>query len=289
TSVYHFHPALLDACWQVFAATWEAPDDGKWATYMPVGIDAFRLFQRPAGRLWSYARLRQTGRETRSGDLMVFDESGRLVAEVQGLHVKRATPEALQRALQERPAGELADRPSLLTNGAAQPQDIKFAAPSWQEWLYEVEWRPQPHPQAAVSEGPLPAAPSQTVEQVQPLFTQLEAEHGLGVAAELLPQLEALSVTAVWQALAHLGWPLAPGQRFSVDTLAQASGVVPQQRSLLQRMMQMLAEEGLLRTQGDDWEVVQALAPELPGNLAVQLEELAGRYPIYAAELAVFD
>ncbi|MEW6735824.1 MAG: polyketide synthase dehydratase domain-containing protein, partial [Acidobacteriota bacterium] len=82
---YHIHPALLDACFQVLAAA--APIEAT-ISFMPVYIDSVRIYRRLDFPLWSYAIFRSSIEQDTGysqGDIKLFDESGHLVAEIQGL------------------------------------------------------------------------------------------------------------------------------------------------------------------------------------------------------------
>lgn len=278
-NAYHFHPALLDACWQVFAATWDSPagalNGDQLDTYMPVSLDSFRFYRRPSAQLWSHARPRPLpvsrtrggdGRETLTADLSLYDEEGRLVAEVDGLTAKRATREALRRALR-----------------GVSP------AEKWRDWLYEVKWRPQPHLRRAEIQPP------DSIEQIgleelsrglQPRVIELRAQNGLAATAGLLPQIDALSAAAILQAFAQLGWTFTAARPVTVDALTQATGIAAQHRALLRRMLGVLAEEGILLPEGDGWQVVSTPVVSDPQT---RLAALAARYPVYAGEIDLFD
>src|SRR5262249_2665002 len=122
------HPALLDASLQVLAAAMPGDGDGSTGTgmYLPTSVDSMRVYSHPVGRLWSHGVLRPGGDAPfgdLQGDIRLLDESGRMVAEVMGLHLRSLIREG-QRAVQE---------------------DVG-------DWLYTVEWqpkaRPEPEPEA---------------------------------------------------------------------------------------------------------------------------------------------
>ncbi len=123
---YHLHPALLDSCFQLLGALLDGQTSD---VYLPVGMDRLQVHGRAGARAWARASLRPAGgaKEALTGDLELFDESGQLVAELHGLHLKRATRQALRGALQKR----------------------------FDDWLYEVAWRPK-----ALSEAKEPAGGS---------------------------------------------------------------------------------------------------------------------------------
>ena len=58
-NAYQFHPAILDACLQVFGAAVavEATETGEQEIYLPTRIDQFRVHGRPGPHLWGHAQL----------------------------------------------------------------------------------------------------------------------------------------------------------------------------------------------------------------------------------------
>nr|UUL70766.1 Beta-ketoacyl-acyl-carrier-protein synthase I [Vitiosangium cumulatum] len=117
---YKVHPGLLDACVQLFGVIEyrEGMEDDS-EVYLPVSMDRYRLWSRPGARLWSHARIRPsagTSRETLKADIRLYDEAGGVVAEIEGLCIKRAPRETLAR----------------------------FGQAQLRNWLHEVEWREEP-------------------------------------------------------------------------------------------------------------------------------------------------
>jgi myxalamid-type polyketide synthase MxaB len=109
TTMYHLHPVLLDACFQVSAAT--LSDEP--VTYLPIGVERLETIGRPGTELWCEARLRSAHPEAPIIDLRLWTADGQLVANVKGLQLKRASV-----------------------------QTIRGEEP-WQNWLYQVVWQPQ--------------------------------------------------------------------------------------------------------------------------------------------------
>jgi len=115
---YLLHPALLDACLQVFAAilfkTGElTTEQGVW---LPIGLESLRFVSPSTPRLWGHARLRSgldISQDSLKADFCLLDDAGGLVAELTGLLLKRAGRNVLSRARQ----------------------------PRLGHWLYEPQWR----------------------------------------------------------------------------------------------------------------------------------------------------
>jgi malonyl CoA-acyl carrier protein transacylase len=113
---YQLHPVLLEACLQILEATFL--EDNYQNTYVPVGVERLLFYTLKSADIWCYAQLRQVEEKrhsTLSADLHLLTPNGIAIAILEGLQLKRAPREAML--------------------GTAQK--------SWQDWLYEVEWRPQ--------------------------------------------------------------------------------------------------------------------------------------------------
>jgi acyl transferase domain-containing protein len=222
---YGFHPALLDACLQIVGAA--LPDED--VTYLPIGMDGFRLYRQPGMFVWSHVIVRSNqpaNHLTLTADLRVFDANDQIVAEAIGLHFKRA------------------DRAALLGHADSSSD---FA-----DWLYEVQWQLQPR----ADNGFMPDLAA-LADRVQPLAAPLAQQHNLANYTELLPQLEALSLAYVIAAFEQLGWKPQVGQRTSADALAQQLGVIDQQRRLFVRLLEILSEGDYVRYVNDEWKVAR--------------------------------
>ncbi len=116
---YRFHPAFLDACFHLLGAP--LPGAKVDSAYLLIGIDHLYLYQQPTGPLWNHTVLVEHMGETFTGDIQLFDKTGVLVAEAQGLQLKRANRDLLLRAVR----------------------------PSFDDWFYTVEWQPKQLPLGA--------------------------------------------------------------------------------------------------------------------------------------------
>ncbi|NLY00840.1 MAG: SDR family NAD(P)-dependent oxidoreductase [Rhodopirellula sp.] len=117
---YHLHPALLDACFQSMAGIVPRETDGSDSsyTYMPVFVRAVRMHADLAERMWTYAvRTSSDSRpspETVEGNVLLIDDGGRVLVELEGVRVQRV--------------------------GRSQGQDRQGDIRSW---LYRVDWQSQ--------------------------------------------------------------------------------------------------------------------------------------------------
>jgi myxalamid-type polyketide synthase MxaE and MxaD len=115
--VYQIHPALLDACLQVIAATQSALFENN--LYIPTGCKSIRFFSRPDRLIWSHVFIQSepaSGADILNADIRLLDGSGQITTELIGFRLQRTS----------RRIGHLLSR-----------QD---------NWLYQVRWQAQGEP-----------------------------------------------------------------------------------------------------------------------------------------------
>jgi len=99
------HPGLIDNAFATVAgALLAAAGQGDGTSRPPWMFKELRWFGAPRGRLWCRSRLQgepQAGEETMAMDLVLFEDTGRVVAAVDGLVTKRARPAAFLRQEQK--------------------------------------------------------------------------------------------------------------------------------------------------------------------------------------------
>jgi acyl transferase domain-containing protein len=125
---YRYHPALADAAGHALAATipLEASAGPLGGAFVGGALDRFVFRRSPQGRLYSYVRRRgDSGADNvLAGDVQLVDESGTVVAEVQGVRLW------------------------YLAAGTAGPTDETLA-----RRLYTIEWTPSTPTPAPTLEG----------------------------------------------------------------------------------------------------------------------------------------
>ncbi|MFC9430201.1 SDR family NAD(P)-dependent oxidoreductase [Streptomyces sp. NPDC056987] len=144
---HHVHPAVLDACGQVLAATLPDSDvPGEQHAFVLGSLDAFRRYGPLTGTLYSHAVRRELTAESFSGDVVVRDERGTLLAEFRGLRIRWL--------LRREQPGRTAD------------------------WLYRPRWLPAAVPGAL----PEPAVGSWLVFEDEDFGPRLAPAHGARIA-----------------------------------------------------------------------------------------------------------
>ena len=89
TSNEHLHPALFDAALQSTLTTLTAR--GDFDLYIPTGIDHLQLYQSTCDDFWCYGGLQSASHGIVIGDIVLFNDSGELIAEASGVRAQALT------------------------------------------------------------------------------------------------------------------------------------------------------------------------------------------------------
>ncbi len=244
---YGLHPVMFDACCHVAGASLAAKTG---ASYMVVGLNGFQVFERGLNHVWVHATARAEhdgAADTLTADLLVLDESNAVVAAVDGLMFRRVTEEALARA----------------------------ASRSFADWLYSVAWERKP----LAGSSPVPALAS-IAAMAEQETAEFRSDSGLSETADALPHVNGLATLYAARALQQLGWSPRRGDTFTLGDIKTILNMAGRHERLLRRILDMLAEDGLLVTNEQGWAVARPLPQEDPD---AQASELAAAYRSAAA------
>ncbi len=136
------------------------------------------------------------------------------------------------------------------------PTAAPVAAEAPADWFYRPVWQLKP-----LRAGSQPVAGAPDIAALQPVLiaraSRLRTEYGFDRYDALKPQLDDVSAAFVVEALSQLGFPFMPGAHPTTAELRECCGVVERQRMLFGRALEMLAEDGILCLEGDEWRVLQ--------------------------------
>jgi NADPH:quinone reductase-like Zn-dependent oxidoreductase/NAD(P)-dependent dehydrogenase (short-subunit alcohol dehydrogenase family)/SAM-dependent methyltransferase len=257
---YRIHPALLDAALQVVTAALfrEEELDRSRDTYMPVSVERYRLLTTPARELWSHVVIRSAAMTAPIADLRLYDDGGRLVAEIEGLRLRRVEAAAW----------------------ASAPRQSGMD-------LYEITWQPAAsdpvEKPAALWSAPAAAAIDEAVE---PAVERLVAEHRLREYGTSASDLDAISRDFIIDALNALGWLPQVGARIDEMQLRAQLGIVARYDRLFGRFLEILAEDGFLLRDGSAWIVSRWLVSSEPVR---RIDAIRRAHPDAAAELGLVE
>ncbi len=258
-AVYWLHPALFDAGLQsVLACLPEEPGGGE-SIYLPVGFRRVRFRGFTPTLRTARARVRREGDGSFSADVRLLDDSGEAVVSIDGLVL----------------------RPVSRAGFGAEHRSGTASALS--EWLYRPVWEAKPLA-GATQAAPLNFSTSHLADSAADSWQGLSDKHSLPVYSSLAPELDALCAGYVVAALRELGWDVASGERRRADTLADELKVVPAHRRMLNRIVEMIEEDGVVEQENEFLIVRRVPAPADPAALAERLME---RWPSCRAELSM--
>ncbi|MDJ0903719.1 MAG: SDR family NAD(P)-dependent oxidoreductase [Xenococcus sp. MO_188.B8] len=257
---YQLYPGLLDSCLQLISTCWQEKLDvgeGEFL-YVPFCMAKVQFYGSPSDHqyIWCHAqgRLDLSNSQGLGADIRLFDQTGQTIAEFIGFETRKASHETLLPTSQE----------------------------SLKNLLYQVAW----YPKEQESKQPpdylpaLQAIRSHLVHQLKKLTARPEIEnYGMG-----LKNLEALSTAYVKEAFQEMDWEYQAGEQFSSKTLADQLGVISSYQRLFDRLLEIMTEEGVLKSIGSQWEVI--CAPKQTEPLR-QMEARLTQYPEVAAELTL--
>ena len=89
---YHFHPAVLDACFHIFKGVQDIPADAAPEDYfyLPAYIRRIRTHcDKPPTRFWAHASLVLDDGQSLVADIYVYDERGHRIADILGFRADR--------------------------------------------------------------------------------------------------------------------------------------------------------------------------------------------------------
>lgn len=232
-----WHPGLIDSCFQTLLAA--LPEDME-ATLVPTQIARVRFRDPPPLQgMTAHLVIRSLER----------GKTPRLLADIQ------LTDEAGRTLLEIEGFEALGvDSHRLLRADATAPDD----------WFYQLRWQAEPEPVALIT----------TLKQRAPALFDSTAPKRYGRA---LAALDGVAAQFGCETLQKLGWGFSLGHRDSLDGFAEALGVLPRHERLLGRLLDMLAGCGVLRRDGDTWEVLAALPQD--GDATASAEALLTDFP----------
>ncbi len=171
---------------------------------------------------------------------------------------------------------------------SAEPTSESRVAPQkLQDFLYEIDWQMKKSPVSGVN---LPAdfIPDlgDIAAALRPEVSRLYAAHGLERYDEMLRRIDRLCVAYALAAFRKLGWNLELNERVSLDQLMQRMAVEKRHHRLMERLLNLLGEDGLLRSAGAEWEVCRTPATIAPER---DMEALREEFPESSAELKMLE
>ncbi len=144
--------------------------------------------------------------------------------------------------------------------------------------LFQIDWKPA---SLQKKEPPSEYMPSPDIIKAALESSGAITQRG---RPELLSKLELLSISYVFYAFREMGWEFREGQSFSSEEAVSKTAIADKHKRLLNHLLGMLAEEGILEQNGNGWLVRRV--PDVHNPRPYQ-ETLLNDYPELKAELTI--
>src|SRR5207342_2551711 len=108
------------------------------------------------------------------------------------------------------------------------------------------DWQPTD----ALSDGAVAKSltgPAVIARRLEPRLPELVGTYGADLYDRLGPALDSVWSAFIVHGVRRLGAALHAGDRFAPDSLARTLGIFPQHRRLFARLLEILAEDGILQ------------------------------------------
>ncbi len=163
-------------------------------------------------------------------------------------------------------------------DGDRKPRPASAAA--FADWLYEIEWEPLPR----LGQPAVDFRPREIASALEGRLGTLSSRFNTATYDEFQPRLDRMCTAYVLYALHKLGWSGHPGESIVAEAVMKQLGIDARHRRLVDRMLTMLSEDGLLERSGSGWRTIRQPASVEPGALAAKLLD---DFPGHRAELVL--
>ena len=245
---YYFHPAVLDACFQVFRAVREmtAAETSQFL-FLPASIGRIRLHvDKPPTHLWAHATLRSSDAQSMICDIHVYDDQGQPVADIQEFRV--------------------------------EPVERKQGGDELESWLYQFHWEMCRLRGTGIQGSCHFSGTADMVAAADCRMPELYQRYGIGdYSREFLPRSERITCQFIQNAFLKLGWDVSVGDTFHFPDFVRELGIVRQHYRVARIQLKSLEAAGMLRSVGpDSWTVLEQ---PVMRSTAADLDQLKADYP----------
>ncbi|VAX27809.1 Polyketide synthase modules and related proteins, partial [hydrothermal vent metagenome] len=253
---YQIHPAILDAAFQVSALLALESEALAQKLFLPVSVDRFQFNGSTDGPLWVHVQAVNFDSSQAVVDLTMFDDTGKIWVECQGLHFRALNP--------------------------SRGRDLQDP----DNWLYHWRWEPcvENGPEAKISDAALLPGPDQITSFLEKNLDDLAPVLNLSRFYDSIePKLNQLSVSYVLSVLKNLTPGFESLTEFSTESFIAQFKLNPKHPAYLDNCFAMLANEGILKQENSQWKMGACpTETETPQEI---WKSLIGEFPSYLAEL----
>ena len=253
---YHFHPVLIDACFQTVATSgmMASPSGDLEISFLPMAVERIRLLSENFhAELWVQTEIRSQTTDSITADFKVYQPNGELLAEILGGRFDR------------------------LMESTANTAGYQVYQLHWEQKRLKTV-----HP---AERGKFPPV-TEIVHPLLDLHRELYQSYDLQrITNDYFPQLEAIAHKIFHGTLIALGWDYELGSVIACDDLMLELGIIGRHRPLVEVVLEQLEINDLLTAVDDkSWRVIGELVSE---DVRVLLDDLLLSFPQMEANITL--
>ena len=258
-SDYHFHPAVLDACFHALKGAQVIPEGSRAGQkfYLPSSI---RRVQRYGNvlpdKLWAHALVTFDDGESVVADIIVMNEEGKRVADVLGFCVERIDQ---------------------------KDEEIEAINNSF----YEFSWEPKRLKGSRVREKIAFTNFDHVIEEVDAENNERYERYNLAsYYNKFVQEVDALAQLCFESSLKELGWNPDPDSVYTTGQIIEELGISLDHERLVEAQLKALSVEGPLEELGQgEWRVIRCMNSI---DVVRQLDDLRIKHPDLKADLDLY-
>lgn len=256
---YHFHPAVLDACFHAVKGAQVIPVDSKPGDnfFLPAAIRRIRMFvDKMPLRLWSHVKVTFDNRETVISDILVYNDAGERIAEILGFRVDRV-------------------------------EQKDEATESIENSFYQYHWEKMRLHGSRVSDTLVLSSNAAIAADSRETAPVVFEKYGLGAyLADFAPRSKAVVGNFITNAWLDLGWNPVEGEIITFDSHVRSLGILTDHYRLVRAQLRDLTSDGIFEQTGEDtWKILRVPARTNPSE---ELAQLAREWPRCEPELDLY-
>jgi SAM-dependent methyltransferase/NAD(P)-dependent dehydrogenase (short-subunit alcohol dehydrogenase family) len=152
-------------------------------------------------------------------------------------------------------------------------------------WYYKMSWQLKPALQLKQG-GAETTALSCLAKPLETKASDLRVKYGFDQYDELHPELDLLSRAFIVQAFYKLGWFFPQGSQTNASRLRENFGIAKQHAKLFNRMLRILAEDGIIEYRN---EVIRVLHTPESTAIASVIHSLQSRFKAFSGEIEMLE
>jgi len=253
---YHFHPVLMDACFQtvVAAGLVAIQSEDRQSPFLPMAMERIRLLSEefPA-EFWIWTDIKSQTAGSIMADFQVYHPDGELLAEIRGGRFDRLAQSSQSASVYQ---------------------------------IYQHCWEEKRLKSAPISESVGFPPVADMVQAASAVRTEVHQGYDFEqFVHQYLPAVESATQKLIQNALLDIGWGYVPGEVISIDKLVLELGIINRQRPFVQMMLETLVETNILDIANDkSWRVEDHIVST---DIAQGLDALILSFPKLEHEIVI--